>query len=233
MIKPNRLSLKACYTQAWKAFAKWWIPICLLAGVLIVFQLGPQQLAKAESSALSQTIEQIVWAFEQNDLEQVETLVIEFEESTWIYAGKVMAFMLYALPFAAILSILLLCISIMAVKNHRTRYPLRRILLIAAVNLVLAVIKMLLLFLFLPLGFFIYIKLYFVSLLMLEEDYSPSKALQESWHMTTGNFGPLFGMVAINGALQLALTPTLVGLVPATGFATTARAAAYSSLHKP
>jgi uncharacterized membrane protein len=95
----------------------------------------------------------------------------------------------------------------------------------------IAFIKVAVMFLLLPLGVFIYIKLYFVTLLMLEEGHSPGQAIQGSWRMTTGNFWPLFGMAVLNGTLQLALAPTLIGLVPATGFATTARAAAYSSLH--
>jgi len=225
-----RLPLKACYSKAWRAFSKWWIPICLVAGILMVFQIGPKQLARAESAAVGQTVEQIVSAFEQNDLERVEKLAIELNETAWAYAEKVMTFALYALPFAAILTILLLCISVMAVKNQRTRYPPRRIVLIAGVNLVLAVVKVSLIFLLLPLGLFIYIKFYFVTLLMLEEGHSPGRAIKSSWQITEGNFWPLFGMVAINSLLQSALAPTLIGLVPATGFANTARAAAYSIL---
>ena len=229
-MQPPRLSLKTCYSKAWKAFAKWWIPICLVAGILMVFQIGPKQLARAESAAVGQTVEQIVSAFEQNDLERVEELAIELNETAWAYAKKVMTFALYALPFAAILTILLLCVSVMAVKNRRTRYPPGRIVLIAAVNLMLAVVKISLIFLLLPLGLFIYIKLYFVTLLMLEEGHSPARAIKSSWQITEGNLGSLFGMVAINSLLQLALAPTLIGLIPATGFANTARAAAYSML---
>ena len=225
-----RLSLKACYSKAWRAFAKWWIPICLLAGILMVFQLGPKQLARAESSAVGQTIEQIVSAFEQNDLERIEDLAIELNETAWAYAQKVMTFALYALPFAAILSILLLGTSVMAVKNQRRRYPPGRVILIAGVNLVIAVVKIALIFLLLPLGLFIYIKLYFVTLLMLEEGHSPARAIKSSWQITNGDFWPLFGMMAINSLLQLALAPTIIGLIPATGFANTARAAAYSML---
>ncbi len=230
MMKPPRLSLKTCYTKAWKAFAKWWIPICLIASVLMVFQLGPKQLAKAESSAVGQILEQIVAAFEQNDLDRIEDLVAELNETTWAYAEKVMLFALYALPFAALLSILLLSTSVMAVKNQRTRYPPGRIVVIALVNMVIAFAKLLLIFLLFPLGFFLYIKLYFVTLLMLEEALSPGKAIEKSWKMTSGNFWPLFGMAAINGTLQLAMAPTLIGLVPAIGFANTSRAAAYSIL---
>lgn len=232
MNKINQLSLKHCYSKAWKAFSNWWIPICLIAGVLMVFQLGPRQLAKTESSAMSQTLNQIITAFEQNDLERVEQLVVELNETAWAYTQKLMTFLLYALPFIAIFTTLLLCTSVMAVEGQRIRYPPGRIVLIAGVNLGLAIVKVSLMFLLLPLGLFIYIKLYFVSLLMLEEQQSPAMAIKDSWKMTAGNFWPLFGLITINGTLQLAMAPTVIGLIPATGFANTTRAAAFSILRK-
>ena len=225
-----RFSLKACYSKAWKAFAKWWIPICLFAGVLMVFQLGPRQLAKAESSALGQTLKNIISAFEQDDLGRVEELVIELNEALMAYAKKLMAFMLYALPFVALSTILLLCTSLMAVEGRRRRFPPGRIVGVALANLVLALNKVSLVFLLPPLGLFIYIKLCLVTLLMLEQGLSPAEAIKASWRMTAGSFWPLFGMSAINGALQLAVAPTIIGLIRAAGFASTARAAAYSML---
>jgi len=227
-----RFSLKACYSKAWKAFAKWWIPICLFAGVLMVFQLGSRKLAKAESSAMGQTLAQIVTAVEQDDLDQAEILVYELNETMLAYAKKLMVSMLYAAPFVALVAVLLICTSLMAVKDRRSRYPPKRIINVSLMHMVLAFVKVLLIFLLLPLGLFIYVKLFFVSLLMLEEGHSPAKAITESWHMTDGNFWPLLGMVAINGTFQLAMAPTIIGLVPATGFANTARAAAYSMLHE-
>ena len=226
------LSLKACYSKAWKSFAKWWIPICLISGVLMAFQLGPKQLAKAESSALSQTLTKVLAAFEQGDLDQMEELAFELNEASMAYAKKLMTFMLYAAPVVTILSILLLCTSMMAVKNQRTRYSPGWVIFVAFVNFFIAFVKVLLLFLFFPLGFYIYIKLFFVSLLMLEERRRPMAAIRESWNMTAGHFWPLFGMVVINGIFQFAMVPTIIGLIPASGFANTARAAAFTMLRK-
>ena len=118
----------------------------------------------------------------------------------------------------------------MAVKGQRIRYSPRRILWVAFLNLVMAFVKILLLFVFLPLGIYVYIKLYFVSLVMVEERQGLAGAIRRSWELSSGNFGPLFGMVAINSALQFAMVPTLIGLIPASGFSTTARAAAFSIL---
>ncbi len=228
----SRFTLKSCYSNAWKAFAKWWIPLCLLAGILMLFELGPRQLAKAESSAMGQTLAQIMTAVEQDDLAQAETLIYELNETMLAYAEKLMVFMLYAAPFVALLAVLLTCTSLMAVKDRRDKYSPGRIIGVSLMHMVLAFAKVLLIFLLLPLGLFIYVKLFFVSLLMLDEGRSPAEAIKGSWRMTDGNFWPLLGMVAINGTLQLAMIPTVIGLVPATGFANTARAAAYSMLRK-
>ena len=232
MTAPSRLSLKTCYSNAWKSFAKWWIPICLLAGVLMVFQLGPKQLAKVESVKMRQTLDRILSAYEQNDLVQMEEIAIELNEALLAYTEKLMRVVVYVAPIAAVLAVLLICTSLMAVEDRRTKYAPRQIILVSIVHLILAVAKMLLLFIVFPLGLFIYVKLFFVSLLMLDEETSPSDAIKGSWKMTSGHFWPLLGMVGINGIYQFALAPTIVGLIPATGFASTARAAAYSALRE-
>ena len=223
-------SLMACYARAWKAFAKWWIPICLVASGLMVFELGPKHLAKAESSAISQSVAEVVSAIEQDDWVRVEELAAELNETLLSYAKTVATFTLYATPIVAVLTIVLLCMSIMAVKDRRIRYSPWRILFVALVNTLLAVVKILLLFLFLPLGIYLYIKLYFVSLAMVDDQKNLSAALRQSWHLSTGHFWPLLGMVTLNSILQFAMVPTLIGLIPASGFATTSRAAAYAML---
>lgn len=223
-------SLMACYAKAWKAFAKWWIPICLIAAGLVVFQLGPEKLAKAESSAISHSLTEIAVAIEQDDWIRVEALAAELNETLLAYAKAVATFSLYAAPIVALLTIVLLCTSIMAVKGRRIRYSPWHILFVALVNTLLAFVKILLVFLFLPLGVYLYIKLYFVSLAMVEEQKNLSDAIQQSWHLSTGHFWTLLGMVALNSILQFAMIPTLIGLIPASGFATTSRAAAYAML---
>ena len=96
MNETNTLALKPCYSKAWKSFAKWWIPICLLAGGLMVFNWIPKQFAKAESSALSQTIDKIVAAAGQDDLSQLEALTTELIETMQAYAAKLLTFSFYA-----------------------------------------------------------------------------------------------------------------------------------------
>jgi hypothetical protein len=232
MKSPVSLSLKTCYAKAWKSFAAWWIPICLLSGFLILFELGPRQLARAESSAMRHTLTELLSAIEQGDLGQVESLAYDLNEMAYAYAGKMMKFTLCAAPFVAILGVVLICTSLMAVKDRRRRYAPLQVLGVSLVHLILAVAKVLLLFVFFPLGLYVYVKLYFTSLLMLEEGLPAAAAIRGSWRATGGNFWPLFGMIAINGTLQFAMVPTLIGLIPATGFANTVRAAAFTELRQ-
>lgn len=230
MNAPQTLSIKSCYSKAWTSFAKWWIPICVIASILMVFQWIPKQLAQAESTAMHESLSNITAAFEQGDYSQLDALTEQLT-ATWIdYAHRVLVFSLYATPFALLLTVLLIAISLMAARNQRIKFSAGRIAAVSLAQLVFACVKMLLMFLLLPLGLFVYVKLYFISLLMLEEGGTPVAAAKESWRMTAGNFWPLFGLVAINGLLQLALIPTVIGLIPATGFANTARAAAFTLL---
>lgn len=229
----DQFSLRKCYAKAWKSFAKWWIPICLLAGGLMVFDGLPRLLAKEESQAMRQIITQIMEAAEAGDLARVEESFPELQATVLAYSHTLLTFILYAAPIASLLTVLLYCTSLMAVKDCRTHYPLKTIMVVSMFQLVIAFVKMLLFFLIPPLGIYIYIKLYFVSLLMLEDEKSMGEALKESWSTTTGSFWPLFAMVAINGTLQFALVPTIIGVIPATGFANTTRATAFSILRSP
>ncbi|MCF7817754.1 MAG: hypothetical protein K9M54_07715 [Kiritimatiellales bacterium] len=227
-VKP--LSIKACYSKAWKAFAKWWIPICLIAGFLMAFEWIPKQFVTPDSQSLNQRVTEIVETYNQGDMDRLEVMVTELNEDLMAYAKKMVIFSLYIAPFALVFTILLLATSLMAVKNQHIRYAPKRMVVVALTHLVIAFVKVLLIFLILPLGMYVYVKLSFVSLLMLDNEQSPTAAVRESWSMTEGNFWPLFGIVAINGTLQIAMIPTVIGLIPATGISNTARAAAFTML---
>jgi hypothetical protein len=225
-------NLKGCYIKAWKSFAKWWIPICVVSGFLMLVELGPKQLARAESAAISQMLTESITAYRQGNAAEFEQRILELNQACLIYSKKLVLFTSYAAPIMALLTILLVGASVMAVKDQRARYSPRHVLIVSFLNLIITTFKILSLFLFLPFGIYIYIKLYFVSLLMLEENQGPATAVRESWKMTGGHFRSLCGMAAINTILQVAMAPTIIGLVPATGFVTTARVAAFMGLRK-
>ena len=229
-VKPSEFSLAECYSKAWSAFSKWWIPLCFLSGALMLFECAPKHLVRAEIPALIQSGTQVFNAIEQDDFILAETILIELNDSLYTYVKAAAVWTLYATPIIAILTIVLLCTSIMAVKDQRIRYSPWRLLWVSFLNILVAFMKVLLLFLFLPLGIYIYIKLYFVCLVMVDEQQGLRGAIKRSWKLSSGHFWPLLGMVALNGTFQMIMIPTIIGLIPASGFANTARAAAFELL---
>jgi len=98
------------------------------------------------------------------------------------------------------------------------------------VDVPLADIKATAMVLVFTLGIYLYIKWLFVSFVLLEEEASIGEAVRRSSALTKGNFFPLLGLVVLNGVIQLISLPTIIGIIPATGFVNTVRAAAYVSL---
>lgn len=84
--------------------------------------------------------------------------------------------------------------------------------------------------LFVAPGVLLYVRLYFVPLILIDETIPPLRALRRSFALTRGYVGPLFVLVLTNTFIQLASLPTVIGAIPVTGFASTARAEAFRRL---
>ncbi|MDH3346455.1 MAG: hypothetical protein OEL75_04645 [Kiritimatiellaceae bacterium] len=228
-------SLKQCYTVAWRSFKKWWIPLCLISGFILIFELIPRILLNPEMVELKQKVfELFQLLFSLNNLESLEridALMLEMNQQFIGYSIQLIKLMGVAFPFVALLTVILLTWANAAVKDQRNKNSLGRMLYIALVHVLLAGMKMIaFLFCVLP-GVYIYVRLLFVSLILLEErEAGLIEALSRSWLMTRGNFWNLFGLTAINAVFQMAAAPTVIGLIPVTGFVNTARAAAYQML---
>lgn len=226
-------SLNTCYATAWKAFGKWWIPLCLISGVLFVFQIIPQITVKAEKSALMQNAELLVDAVAKNDWAAAEPLIMKVHAQSVAMTLKVLKLAVYLAPVVTLFSILLLVFSNAAVKDHRKQILFGRVLYLAGAHLVVALLKAAAFLLFILPGVYLYVRLFFVSMIMIEEEASLGEAMKRSWAISRGHFGDLFLLLIANVAIQLAAAITIIGLVPATGFANTARAAAYHTLKSP
>jgi hypothetical protein len=162
---------------------------------------------------------------------QIERASAEVREQSIQLLNNIVKFTLYFLPVIAILTVILLMYANWAAKNKKEkRKPVHSIVYITFVNIVVVfVIAIAFVFLIVP-GLYLYIKLLFVSLVMLEAKKGGIDAIKLSWRMTSGNFWPLFALMALNTLLQAALTITIIGVIPATGFANTARAAAFRTI---
>jgi len=223
-----KLSVIACYGLAWRSFSKWWIPLCLISGMIVVFQLLPQLLVRSDVNRLTSTAYALATALSQNDLDKAEEASSELTAQATALLHKLARFILYLFPLVALLTVILLMYANWAVRDTRgRRRPLAALMYIAVVHVVLAMGKLVaFLFCFLP-GAYLYIKLLFVSLIMLEEKTGAAAAIGISWRMTRGNFWRLFLLMLMNTGIQMLAVPTVIGAIPATGFANTARAAAF------
>ena len=225
------LSLKKCYSLSWKSFRKWWIPLCLISAFVLLFEIGPRIMLRPETVALEESVTEIVSVFKTGTLDELEALLYETQALVFAYTLKLSKLLLVALPFIALLSMILLTWANAAVKDRRNKNSTGRMLMIAWIHLVLAFVKGLAFAFFILPGFYLYTRLFFVTLILLEEkEIGMMDAVRKSWTMTTGNFWNLLTLICLNGTFQLAVAPTIIGLIPVTGFANTARAAAYQML---
>lgn len=224
----SALSLKKCYALAWRSFKKWWIPLCFVSAFILLFEVIPRVMLRPETNQLKQAIVDAVSVFKTGTLEEMEVLLQEIQSLSWGYTEKLSKLLLVGLPFISLLSMVLLAWANVAVKNRRNTHSLRRMIVITGAHLFLALIKGLAFLVFILPGFYIYTRLFFVTLIMLEEDDAGMvDAVKKSWRMTQGHFWNLLTLICLNSTLQVLVAPSLIGLIPVTGFANTARAAAY------
>ena len=223
-----KLNVIGCYALAWKSFAKWWIPLCVISGIIVVFQIIPRIVLRADMNELRITTRSVVTAVWDGDYAELEEISPKVAAQTGILMRRVTTYGLCLFPLVALLTVVLLMYANWAVRNRQDkRRSVSNLVYIAFVHVMLAIAKLLaFLFFFLP-GAYLYIKLLFVSLIMLEEKKGARAAMRISWQMTRGNFWELFLLVLMNTGIQMLALPTIIGEIPVTGFANTARAAAF------
>ena len=223
-----KLNVIRCYALAWKSFSKWWIPLCLISGIIFLFEIVPRILVRADVNELKITARSSLTAVLENDPAKLAEILPKVRAQTTRLMRRLARFGLYIFPFIALFTIILLMYANWAVKNRQeTRRPLTTLIYIALVHVMLAIGKLLAFFFFFVTGAYLYVKLFFVSLIMLEGKKEAAAAITISWQMTRGNFWEIFLIVVMNTGIQFLSLPTVIGTIPATGFANTARAAAF------
>lgn len=226
-----KINLPDCYALAWRSFSRRWIPLCLISGVIFIFQVIPQILVRPDMNEFRFIARRLLTAVMQKDKNNLEMLLPEAVMQLTGLAHKLVRFALYTFPFVALFTIILLLHANRAVKNkEETKRPFPLLLYISFMHVIEAVVKLSAFCFFILPGVYLYIKLLFVSLIMLEGNKGYWAAVKTSWKMTRGNFRELFLLVLINTGIQLLALPTIIGTIPATGFANTSRAAAFRIL---
>ncbi|MCU0858189.1 MAG: hypothetical protein MUC65_07290 [Pontiellaceae bacterium] len=226
-------SLEACYGFAWKSFRKWWIPICLISTFVMVFEVGPRILLRPEAAAFKATVSKNLSVLTSGTLQEQAAMLENIQAACRTYVIQLCKITLLALPFVAVLSIVLLMWANIAVRDRRGGNPFGRLCYIALLHIGLVFIKAAAFLFFIFPGVFLYIRLLFVDLILLEDkEQGVVNAVKKSWIMTEENFWSLLAMISINSVFQLLAALTIIGLIPVTGFSNTTRAAAYQMLKK-
>lgn len=227
----KQFDVMACYKLAWKSFSKWWIPLTVISFFVVFFQILPQILSMGEVSSFKKDVVDIFVAAFNQDADKLDSLSVAITDRSQNITTNFMKMGTILFPLTALLSIILIMQANLAVKdtNKRDR-TFFELIYISIVHVVLALVKLLAFFLFVIPGVYLYIKLLFVSLVMLEEKESVWTAIKKSWQLTEGNFWPLLMLVVLNTSVQGMVVPTIIGAIPATAFVNTARASAYRQL---
>lgn len=228
----TELNIVECFSTAWKSFRKWWIPICLVAALVIVFNILPRILAQQEIQAVAQGGTKMMHATTEMDIIEMEAAAYDLQGRLIVFAREFLGYIPLILPLTAVLTIILLLYANRAAASERRsmRLPLWKVLHTALIHFLLALVKAAAFLCCIVPGVYLYIKLYFVPLIMLDHKCGASQAVRRSWIMTEGNFWRLFTLVAINGTIQIVALPSIIGAIPATGYANTVRATAYRQL---
>ena len=228
-----KISIIGCYALAWRSFSKWWIPLCLISAIIVCFQIVPRLIVRADVNEFMITARTLITAIPENDLDKIEEISPKLAAQIAVVINKLIRFGLYAFPLIALLTVILLMYANWAVKNrHERRRPVAILVYIAFVHIMLAIGKLVAFFFFVLPGVYLYIKLLFVSLVMLEEKKGARAAIRISWQMTRGNFWKLFLLVLMNTVIQLLSLPTIIGAIPVTGFVNTARAVVFHMIRE-
>ena len=202
--------------------------------MIFILQIAPRILARDEVRALSHTAMSLVRATLDGDAREAEELVQTASAQGADTLRKLIRVSLYVFPFVALLTVILLMVANRDVKDRQSeRRSPPFVAYIALCHVAIAVVKLTaFLFCVVP-GVYLYVKLFFVSLVMIERRAGVQEAIRMSWRMTDGHFWPVFAVVLLNTAIQTASAITILGVIPATGFANTARAAAFRMLLEP
>lgn len=226
-----KLKVTQCYGLAWKSFSKWWIPLCLISCIIFAVRIVPMMLMRVDSGEWRITMRECMDAIAENDQAGLDEVSLKARAQAATLIRELSRLGMFTFPLIAFFTVVLLMYANWAVKNRlEKRRPFFNLVYIALVHVILAIAKLLAFFLFFFPGAYLYVKLLFVSLVMLESEKGAGAAIRISWRMTRGNFRQLFLLVLMNAGVQLLSLPTVIGIIPATGFANTARAAAFRML---
>ena len=166
-----KINLIQCYQNAWTGFKKGWIILCLISGLIVAFELIPRLTVSSEWKELKTSTLTLLKAMNDGDMIKVEELTTGIQLQTARLMHNLFKWLIYLFPVVAVLTILLLMQANKAVKSGENKArPFQKLLFIALVHVILAILKLAAFLLLIIPGVYLYVKLLFVSLIMLKED---------------------------------------------------------------
>lgn len=228
-----RISVIECYRQGWRSFSKWWIPISLISGVIFVFNILPRMMVSEDVSEVTENLRLFVSSTADANTVGMEQAWLRIGEQLTYLGFNLLRWTAFAMPFIAVCTALLFIVANFAVKDRKEQQGVAYTLYLAGVNVILAFVRVVPFFLFIVPGIYIYVKLFFVSLVMIESKCGARQAAATSWRMTGGpHFWPLTVLLMMNVGVNAVAGVTVIGLIPSVGFTTTARTAAFHRIWK-
>ncbi len=236
--------------EAWKGFKGWWIPLCVVATIILFSQSWlPKWLLSNELSKFEpyrEAYQEFRSEIFNNPAQFIEinnkyleknleiTLRPETEEAVWQLLKMGFIVMGSLAVFICLFHVFMIIIAKASVQKDKKDVTLKKdfsksfYLFIS--YFLLAIIKMVPFFFCILPGVYIYIKLYYTGFIITEESADPLASIQKSWKMTDGNFFPVFFVFCVTLAVNFITFFTIVGIIPGSSFNYTLRAASYKQL---
>jgi hypothetical protein len=245
------LDLETCFREAWRGFKAWWIPLCLVAAVIVVVTSDKlvtrvlkkeltalQPYANAGKQYANDMLRDSTRWYEHSDrLLQTCSDVSASPTTQAAIASLKRKIFGILIVLAALIAILHVAMVIMAKasvtsrKERTLRRDFKRTVLLSISYTVMAVFKILPFCCCILPGLYIYTKLYFSDFIITEASANPFRAMAQSWRMTEGNFWRIFLLLLVTLVTHGASLLTMgLAEIPGRPFEYTLRAAAYRQL---
>ena len=252
----SALDIGACFREAWRGFKAWWIPLCLVATVLValnsivaakwLFQeelpaLQPYQQAWQTyfsevvsdpfdaSNVLAAADRMTQRVFDISDKPETIAALRQIRRKVW----RLLGILFIVVSALHVIMVIMAKASVHTPQERTLRRDARRTALLTLSYAVMALVKILPFCCCILPGLFVYTKLYFSDFIITETSANPLRAMAQSWRMTEGNFWRVFLLLLIT-LLTHVMSLLTMGLaeIPGRPFEYTLRAAAYRQLRK-
>ena len=249
----SALDIGACFREAWRGFKSWWIPLCLVATVLVALNSGwavkwyfheelpaLQPYQQAGQTYFSEVLSDPGNAFAAADRMLQRIVDISDKPETaraWQQirrkVWRLLGVLFIIVSALHVIMVIMAKASVHTPQERTLRRDARRTALLTLSYAVMALVKILPFCCCILPGLFVYTKLYFSDFIITETSANPLRAMAQSWRMTEGNFWRVFLLLLIT-LLTHVMSLLTMGLaeIPGRPFEYTLRAAAYRQLRK-